>query len=105
MGIASLFSTAVFAEGVSPYAGWERQTKGDTTIGYIGVDGVNIGGLEVATQLDFDAQDDNDVNGLTNINLDASYALTNQLSVYTENDLTNSFDRTETMVGVRYNFK
>lgn len=95
----------VSAIATSPYIGMERETSADVTTAYIGAD-ISAGDLAVTLQADLQGQDDQaDARGdLTNVNIDASLAVTKKLSLYTENDLNSDFDRTETKVGVKYNF-
>lgn len=97
------------AEGVAapvaeftPFVGIEREVEADATTAYVGA-GVSAGALDLTVQIDLEGKSDNrgDVN---NINLDGSYAVTDSVSVYTENDLNSDFDRTETKVGVKYTF-
>jgi hypothetical protein len=110
LGLAACGAQEAKAEGAaavetSPYVGMERATSADTTIAYIGTD-ITAGKLSLGLQADLEAQNDQaDSRGdLTNLNVDATYAVTNDLSVYAENDLNSDFDRTETTVGFKYNF-
>ena len=86
----------------TPFVGVERAFEADTTEAFVGAD-VSVGALDLTLSADLEAKTDNrgDVN---NINIDGAYALTNDFSVYTENDLNSDFDRTETKVGVKYTF-
>jgi hypothetical protein len=86
----------------TPFVGAERATVADTTEVFVGTD-ISMGALDLTVSADLEAKTDNrgDVN---NINIDGAYALTNDFSVYTENDLNSDFDRTETKVGVKYTF-
>ena len=97
------------AEGVAapvaeftPFVGAERATVADTTEMFVGTD-IAIGSLDLTVSADLEGKSTNrgDVN---NVNLDGSYAVTNDFSVYTENDFTSDFDRSETKVGVKYTF-
>jgi outer membrane autotransporter protein len=89
---------------VSPYVGAERQTEADTTIAYFGAT-ASKGALDLTAQVDVDLKDDLDQRGdIANLNLDGSFAVNDNVSLYTENDFNDSFDRTETKVGVKYTF-
>jgi spermidine/putrescine-binding protein len=87
----------------SKYVGVERATEADTTIAYAGV-GVTKGALDVGLQLDLDLKDGDEQGEIDNVNLAASLAVTEALSLYTSNDFDRDFERTETKVGVKYNF-
>ena len=89
----------------TPFVGAERETSADTTIMYLGSD-ISVGALDLTVSADLEGQSDAaDARGdLTNVNIDGSYAVTQALSVYAENDLNSDFDRTETKVGVKYTF-
>ena len=97
------------AEGVAapvaeftPFVGVERATTANTTEMFVGTD-ITAGDLVLTLSADLEGKTENrgDVN---NVNLDGSYAVSKDLSVYTENDFTSAFDRTETKVGVKYSF-
>lgn len=114
LGLAACGSEEAKAEGVAPvmpqveftpFVGAERETSADTTIMYLGSD-ISVGALDLTVSADLEGQNDAaDARGdLTNLNIDGSYAVTEALSVYTENDLNSDFDRTETKVGVKYTF-
>lgn len=96
------------AEGVAPIAdftpfvGVERETEADTTTMYLGTD-ISAGSLDLTVAVDMQGKSDNR-GDVTNVNIDGSYAVTDSVSVYTENDLNSDFDRTETKVGVKYTF-
>jgi len=93
---------AAVSVDMTPYVGIEREVEADATTAYVGA-GVSAGALDLTVQIDLEGKSDNrgDVN---NINLDGSYAVTDAVSVYAENDFTSDFDRSETKVGVKYTF-
>lgn len=109
LAAAMAISTTAMAEGTTaidfaPYVGAERETVGDSTVAYVGT-GIDLGALNLNAQVDFDLKNDASQRGdVTVIQLDGSYALSKNMSVYAENDLSDSFDRTETKVGVKYTF-
>lgn len=110
LGLAACGTQEAKAEGVSaietsPYVGMERETEADSTILYLGTE-VTSGALTLGLQADLEAQNDQaDGRGdLRLVNVDATYAVSKQLSVYAENDFTSDFDRTETKLGFKYNF-
>ena len=97
------------AEGVAapiadftPFVGVEREVEADTTIMYLGTD-FSAGALDLTLSVDLEGKSDNR-GDVTNLNIDGSFAVTDAVSVYTENDLNSDFDRTETKVGVKYTF-
>ena len=104
-GVVDNAKAAVAAVEFTPFVGAERETSADTTIMYLGSD-ISVGALDLTVSADLEGQDDAaDARGdLTNLNIDGSYAVTEALSVYAENDLNSDFDRTETKVGVKYTF-
>jgi hypothetical protein len=110
LGLVACGAQEAKAEGAaavesSPYVGMERWTSGDVTFAYIGTD-ITAGKLSLGLQADLEAQNDQsqDRGELTKLNIDAAFAVTEDFSVYAENDLNNDFDRTETKVGFKYNF-
>ena len=90
------------AYALDAYVGTERDTKANNTIVYAGGEHT-IAGITIAAQADM-SMNDGTRGKLSKVNLDASYAVTNNLSVYVNNDLNKDFQRTETTVGAKWKF-
>lgn len=86
----------------SPFVGAEREVKSDTSIAYAGIT-AGDDNVEVVASLDLDLKDGTR-GDVTNVNLDASFAVTDGLSIYGESDFNENLDNTETKVGVLYTF-
>jgi len=108
LGLAACGAQEAKAEGVAvapeftPFVGAERATVADTTEMFVGTD-ISMGALDLTISADLEGKS-TDRGDLNNVNLDGSYAVTDSFSVYTENDFTSDFDRSETKVGVKYTF-
>lgn len=87
----------------TPFVGAERATVADTTEVFVGTD-ISMGALDLTVSADLEAKTSDNRGDVNNVNLDGSYAVTDAFSVYTENDFTSDFDRSETKVGVKYTF-
>jgi hypothetical protein len=70
---------------------------------FVGTD-ISMGALDLTVSADLEAKTSDNRGDVNNVNLDGSYAVTDTFSVYTENDFTSDFDRSETKVGVKYTF-
>jgi hypothetical protein len=70
---------------------------------FVGTD-ISMGALDLTVSADLEAKTSDNRGDVNNVNLDGSYAVTDTFSVYTENDFTSDFDRSETKIGVKYTF-
>lgn len=93
---------ATGAHAFDAYVGVERDTKADNTIAYVGGE-QGLGDFTVSAQLNADLNK-GDRGSVQKVELDASYAVTNNLSVYLQNDLDKDFKRTETTLGAKWKF-
>lgn len=93
---------ATSASAFDAYVGVERDTKADNTIAYVGGEQA-LGDFTVSAQLNADLNKGNR-GDVQKVELDASYAVTSNLSVYLQNDLNKDFKRTETTVGAKWKF-
>jgi hypothetical protein len=111
-GALSVMASSVFAEEVksvpeiTPYIGVERETKADVDNAYVGAT-TKIGKLSITGQMNWNNTntDKNDLDfNLENTDLDFSYGVTNNVSVYLKNDFNADFDRTESVIGAKVTF-
>lgn len=98
--VASVLATSAMA--FDAYVGLERDTKAGDNTAYVG-GSHQLGDLTLSTQLDLNMNSGNR-GSVDTLNIDASYNVGGKLDVYLENDLNKDWKRTETTVGVRYNF-
>ena len=90
------------ASAADVYVGAERAMKSGENTAYVGAT-QSFGTLAVTAQLDT-SLNSGDRGTVKNVNLDASMALSNRVSVYLENDLTRGLKLTESKVGVKFTF-
>jgi len=110
-GAISVMASSVFAEEVksvpeiTPYVGVERETKAEINNAYVGAT-TKIGKLSITGQVNWNnvpADKSTDFNH-ESTELDFSYGVTNNVSVYLKNDFNSDFDRTESVVGAKLTF-
>jgi hypothetical protein len=90
---------------VNPFVGAEHAMDANTNTGTVGADIVS-GDLTVTASADLslNADANGDRFGTELVEIDFSYAVSDKTSIYMENDLNDSFVKSETIVGVKHYF-
>ena len=103
-----LLTAPVFA---GPYIGMEREMKANENTPYVGYEtGIRVEALdglmdEIGTlSVQFDLNTDDHESRVKNLNVDGDIAVSDNLSVYTENDLDSDMNHVESMIGIKYSF-